>query len=174
MLLAAAALLAPLAFVLQRRSSTTYVMQQMSATAERTSGTLHQSQGAKGAVALPVVPSENDVHIAAQARRVKVYVYDLAAAGFQPAQRLLDADGPACTQCKPVLEARWVGSFVLDACNGYFGRLHQRLFAAPFQDNYFANNAFGHGSAGAIHSRLMSSYRRCSPAMHANSTSFHM
>jgi hypothetical protein len=142
-------------------------MQQKDPRRSRSTATLRSSPAARDAPAQPqqggTEVTENDLRIAAHARRVKVFVYDLATPGFQPALSLTDATSPACSKCPPVLPAARVEpeDFPEDPCNGFFGRLHRRRFAAPFQGNYWANNAYGQNSAGAIHSRLKSSYRRC-------------
>ena len=106
--------------------------------------------------------TQKDLRIAAHARQVKVYVYDLATPGFQPALNVTDPGSATCNLCPPVVPPMGtVESFPEDPCNGFFGRLHRRHFAAPFQGNFFANNAFGQNSAGAVHSRLAHSSRRC-------------
>ena len=107
-------------------------------------------------------PTPNDLRIAAHARQVKVFVYDLATPGFQPAMNLTRPDSAACNRCPPVVPGNnvdWEG-FPTDPCNGFFGRMQRRKFAAPYQGNYFANHAYGQQSAGAAHSRLLHSTRR--------------
>jgi hypothetical protein len=64
--------------------------------------------------------TRNDALIAAHARQVKVYIYDLAGQGFQPDMHLTDADSPACSKCLPVVPfaSDYSESWPTDPCNG--------------------------------------------------------
>lgn len=46
-------------------------------------------------------PTAAQLRIAAHARSVRVFAYDIGGAGFQPSLDVLRPDGPACHQCQP-------------------------------------------------------------------------
>jgi hypothetical protein len=106
--------------------------------------------------------TESDLRVAAHARRVKVYVYDLAAAGFQPPLHLMNATSCACA-CGPVVPKAFAlrEGMVHEVCNEMRGKLHARRFARAFQGNYWGNHDFGKSAGGVMHARLVRSYRRC-------------
>jgi hypothetical protein len=111
--------------------------------------------------AAQLVPSDL-LRIAEHSRGVKVFIYDLAAAGFQPDLSVTDASSGAC-RCLPYAGQTEVTApgFPTDFCNEGLGRLQRHLrFTAAYQGNYWANHHGGESVAMLVHSRLSRSYRR--------------
>ena len=77
-----------------------------------------------------ITPTPQQLLVAKTARKVKVYMYDLEYAGFQPSLNLSAPDGPAC-HCAPRRDGGLVtpAGFAHDLCNHSFGRLYRRAAA---------------------------------------------
>ena len=108
---------------------------------KRAEGTYTQTQVLLQACALLTVllsaggvaaqPTREQLAVAEQARGVKVYVYDLAAAGLMPPLDVFAPGGQVCSRTECEFEL-FPGATV-DMCNYSFGRPMSAEWAEPFQ-----------------------------------------
>jgi hypothetical protein len=115
-------------------------------------------------------PTKDDLRLAAHARAVRVFVYDLEAAGFQPPLNLTSARSAVCASCAPLSATTivTVEGFPHDLCNESLGKLHRRRFADAYQGNYWGNHHGGESTAAVTHARLAASPRRTRDATEAH------
>jgi hypothetical protein len=128
--------------------------------AHRTHHSLTKPSDSAGATdgAHGLAPTRAQLCVAAASRRVRVYAYDLAAAGVQPPLAATAAGSRACACGHHFTYADSIAP--LDLCNHGLGKLYRPRFAAPYQGVYWGNHDLGGSLATAMHARLQASDRR--------------
>lgn len=103
-------------------------------------------------------PAPEQVDIAKHARGLKIYVYDLAAAGLMPALTTLSPASHACRNADLCRTMPHVAT-VADLCNYGFGTPLPAPWASPLQGTLWSNGDNGLSLTPMVHSRLLRGHR---------------